>query len=280
MTTNVLRLSEKHYKVKTDSDEEYCDVECANYAWTCSCHDHTTKAAKCAHISIAQLSADMRRLAQPKNEIVSVTKTTKDAIVKDTIAKEGMAESEECIYCHSKNVRKHSIRHNKSGDVQRYFCRECQRKYSATRTSEDVTKTPASDQDIVAEAVALYFDGKKSAEISDMLHEKYESINVIPEIVSDWIYRYKGILQGYINTIDRTQTSKWNYKSMSWESDYVYKRAKKDLAYLYSVLDNKTKVWIAYEMWTAKDDYTKTLSPYKVKQIRAFYNNECSILHI
>lgn len=261
MTIHVLRLGGKHYRVKTDSDKEYCDVKCANYSWTCSCPDFTDKSIKCEHLDIVEISAGMRELSRPKDGTTSALTS-----VPITVA------SDECIYCHSKNVREHSIRHNKSGDVQRYICRDCKRKYTANKQTNEF--------DIILEAMNLHLTGRKTAEVVESLSAKHPDMKITIEIVGEWISKYKTIIHTYYSNLTRARMNRWNFATGGFDADKVYNRSKKDIAYLYSLLDAETKLWIAQGIWTKHDEYLRTLSPYKAKCLRDFQNNQCTILHV
>jgi putative transposase len=260
MTTHVLRLGGKHYQVKTDSDKECCDVKCINYAWTCSCPDYQSKKKRCNHIDMVEISTGMRDLSYPRTEI--------EEILEIQVA----TSLDGCVYCHSKNVREHSIRHNKSGDVQRYVCRDCKRKFSLTKT--------VNNYDIVVEVMDLHLAGKKNTEIAEMLAVKHEDEKITEILIGEWIANYKNIIQNYYIALTRTRIPHWDYSIQGFEPDEIYKRAKRDIRFLYAILDYDTKVWLAKEVQTNHTEYIKNLSPYKAKQIKAFYNNQCTILHV
>ena len=242
MTTHVLHVTKKHYKVKTDSEKECCDVTCTNYAWNCSCPDYQISKKNCQHTDIAEISAGMRELVHP-------------AIFEEP----EVAVSDECVYCHSKNVRKHSIRYNKSGNVQRYVCRDCKRKYSLGRTT--------SNYDIVVEIMDLHLAGKKNAEIAEMLSTKHEDEQITEVLIGYWIVKYKEVIQSYYNTLTRKRMPRWNTAASGFVPDETYKKAKRDIRFLYSILDHDTKVWMAKKIQNKRTEYLKSLSPYKAKQI-------------
>ena len=254
MTTSVLRINSKHYKVKTDSDTEYRDVECAKYAWTCSCPDYNVASRACTHARLVQVSLGMRELAYPRRQTVVVE----------------TEESKECIYCHSDDVRKHSIRHNKSGDIQRYLCRSCNRKYSFSKQ--------AHAYDAAVEAMELHFSGKTYTQITETLAKM--EIEITSDTVSDWVHKYMNVMQSYIVKLTTGLTGDWDAKKKTWVVDETYIRSRKDMGFLYSLLDADTKAWIAQDIWIRQDAHSKTVSSFKAKNAREFANNQCTILYV
>ncbi len=66
---------------------------------------------KCKHIYAVEFSLELRE-------------TIKKEIVIQPI------DSLSCCYYNSENIVKKAIRHNKNGDIQRYLCKECGKRFS------------------------------------------------------------------------------------------------------------------------------------------------------
>ncbi len=83
-------------------------------AWTCECLDFQKtckdKGLYCKHIKAIQFFLKLRN------------KTEIDNILDENPEKE-------CIYCKSKNIIKRGIRKSKKGDLQRYYCKDCKKRF-------------------------------------------------------------------------------------------------------------------------------------------------------
>lgn len=230
MQPHVLRIDSKHYKAKTDKDDDYCDVTYSPRGWACACRDATRLSNRCDHMTMVLFSLGMREMARPETE--------ESNVVEDV--------SQECIYCHSTNVRKHSIRHNKSGEVQRYFCRDCNRKYSHTPKTHKCRA--------VVEAINLHFDGVPYTQISKTIAETADT-KVSEATISDWVDRYSSIVKSYVQMLTYDATLYPVKGTNRYAIHPVYFKARSDIPFVFSVLDNRTKVWIAMKMWEKQDVY-------------------------
>jgi transposase-like protein len=103
-----------------------------------------------------------------------------------------VAEPTNCKYCQSSNI----IRFGTYEGVQRYYCKDCQRKFSGLDTLPKMQT--AIDQ--ISSAVAMYYEGLSLNEISRMLKQIY-NINITDQGIYNWIERFtndaKKITKGY-----------------------------------------------------------------------------------
>src|SRR5659263_87169 len=97
----IIRINDNTYKVKSQSSDTLYDITSTEIGWKCSCPDHQTRGLKCKHIHAVEISFNLRE---------EVKKTTTIQPLKIT----------DCIFCHSINIKKFGIRHNKDFDVQKY----------------------------------------------------------------------------------------------------------------------------------------------------------------
>src|SRR5450759_2093851 len=104
--SNVRRLDENEYRVRSQSTDGEYTVLSTEAGWTCSCPDATFREQKCKHIFAVELSLEIRRRIENSKRIVPL-------------------DYQSCLSCGSKNVVRHGIRHNKNGDLQRYTCKGC-----------------------------------------------------------------------------------------------------------------------------------------------------------
>lgn len=97
---NIRRIDDTHYEVKAQSTDGFYNIDKTEIGWICSCPDYRKRGVKCKHIHAVEISFHLREQIK-KVRIEPVTETT-------------------CQYCHSKNVVKRGVRHNKCGDLQSY----------------------------------------------------------------------------------------------------------------------------------------------------------------
>jgi transposase-like protein len=77
-----------------------------------------------------------------------------------------------CQYCGSPNIAKDGIRHNKSGDLQIYHCKNCDHYFTLNLGFKHVRATPQ----IVTSAMQLYFTGESYRNVQKFL--KLQGVSV------------------------------------------------------------------------------------------------------
>jgi putative transposase len=89
----------------------------------CSCPDHLYRGVKCKHIHGVEFSFALRQ--QVKNEVVV-----------------SQINIKLCPRCQSENIVKHGIHHNKYGDIQRFYCNDCDKWFSINLGFEKMHASP------------------------------------------------------------------------------------------------------------------------------------------
>jgi hypothetical protein len=102
----VKRIDELTYTVKSQSGNgEYCVTKgCGE--WLCECPDNKWRGVTCKHIHAVLFSQSIR--AEVKIRIIKPIENLN-----------------QCIYCGSSNLKKKGIRKNKTGNLQKFLCRDC-----------------------------------------------------------------------------------------------------------------------------------------------------------
>ena len=135
----VRRLSPTHYAVKAPPAEGWQLVELKQGAWTCDC---TSGGILCPHLYAAQLQRSTAKL-QPEY--------FDEAHLK-------------CRYCGSPDVAKCGFRYNSRGIARRFFCNDCQRKFSIPYV-QDALQRPSELVWLLNEV------GSLTAKLTDLLSE-------------------------------------------------------------------------------------------------------------
>jgi putative transposase len=77
-----------------------------------------------------------------------------------------------CPQCQSDQIVKHGIRHNKYGDIQRYSCRNCYKRFTINLGFERMHATPQ----MITSAMQLYFTGESLRNVQKFL--RLQGVNV------------------------------------------------------------------------------------------------------
>ena len=220
---HLFRVNDHNYKVRSQSyDGFFYDVWETVIGWKCSCPDHVVRGMKCKHIWAVVLSLGMRRQAKTK------------------LVLEPIVTLPDCPKCGSVNIKKSGVRRNKSGEIQRYECKDCGKIYSVNVGFEKMKHNPKA----VTAAMQLYFSGES-------LRNTQESLQLIGVFIShttinNWIEKYVSIMKQYVDNLKPNV-------SQTWRADEIFIKVKGDMKYLFALMDDETRYWIAQEVADTKE---------------------------
>ncbi|MGB9022873.1 MAG: DDE-type integrase/transposase/recombinase [Candidatus Bathyarchaeia archaeon] len=224
-------IRERFYRVVSQSGRGMYDVRKARMnetiGWICTCPDFVYRQVKCKHIWAVEFSAKLRELVKPR--------------VIEPI------DVHICIYCKSDRLIKWGIRHNKYGDIQKFSCKSCGRYFTINLGFERMKHSP---QGITA-AMQLYFSGESLRNTAKSL--RLIGVEVRHKTVYCWIRKYVEIMGKYLNQI-KPQVSD------TWRADEMWLKIKGNPKYLYALLDDETRYWIAKEV--AGDKFSREAPEY------------------
>ena len=226
----IQRLGERLYKVASQSSERMYDVIKARMnktiGWVCSCPDHTYRQVKCKHIWAVEISVKLREAVAPR--------------VIEPI------DVHACIYCHSEQIVKDGLRHNKYGDIQIFNCKSCGRYFTLNLGFERMKHNPQG----VTTAMQLYFSGESLRNVSKSL--RLIGVQVSHKTVFMWIKKYTALMEKYVEKITPQVGD-------TWRADELFLKVKGDMKYLYALMDDETRFWIAKEVADTK--HTADITP-------------------
>jgi len=208
------------YHVNSQSGHGVYTVEKLHGVWECSCPDHTYRKEKCKHIWAVEFSLALRNEVQ------------KQVVIKPL-------DSTICVFCGSQTVVKHGLRHNSNGAIQRFTCKTCGKRFTRNLGFEKLKATPQ----IVTCALQLYFTGESLRNVQHIL--KLQGVNVTHQTVYNWIKRYVALMQKYLDKITPQV-------SPVWRADELYIKIKGNMKYLFAMMDDETRYWIAQEVADSK----------------------------
>lgn len=139
LKSDLIRVSDYQYRVHSQTSKRTYDVIKVGENWTCNCTDHKFRKVCCKHIHAIEFSIKIREEVRKQNKI--------------TISPVNVSR---CIRCASDRVVKHGIRHNKSGDIQRFSCKNCHKRFTVNLGFEKMYTTPQA----ITSAMQLYFTGE------------------------------------------------------------------------------------------------------------------------
>ena len=209
----IVRLDETHYTVNSQSRDIQHDVMQTEFGWNCSCEDYQFRSTYCKHIHAVEISNKLHQ--QVKDDVVI------PEIVLDS-----------CKRCQSHNIKKAGMRHNKSGNIQLFKCKDCKTKFSINLGFERMRATP----DQITIAMNLYFNGESSRKAAQSI--ALTGVKVSYKTIQNWIKKYVELMDKYLDKIT-PQVGE------SWRTDEVYLKIKGDKKYLFAMLDSETRFWIA-----------------------------------
>jgi len=213
-------LDDSYYIVKSQSGNGKYEVLKTSIGWMCSCPDHIYRHVKCKHIFGVEFSLALKKRVEstritPLNNISS------------------------CMFCGSDNIVKDGVRHNKYGDLQKFHCRNCQKYFSFNVGFEKMKHNPQA----ITTALQLYFSGESLRNTQKSL--RLLGVEVSHKTVYKWIKKYIGLMEKYIEKLKPEVSD-------TWRADELWMKFKGEMKYVFAIMDDETRYWIAQEVAETK----------------------------
>jgi transposase-like protein len=193
-------------------------------SWTCTCPDFEKRQMACKHILAVQFSQRIKGYveADEENERVKIQ----------------AEEDLKCPKCGGFTVIKSGVRKTKYGEVQRYECQSCQKRFVVDKGFSKVKFDPNA----ILVTLDLYFKGVSLRKICDHL-QQFHKIKVNPTTPMRWVKKYLKILSRY------TEQYKAEVGSI-WHSDEMTVFIKKEgeeryYEWIWNVMDAQTRFLLA-----------------------------------
>jgi len=152
--------------------------------------------------------------------------------VKLKLRKETLVVSHPCPQCNSNNIQKDGTRKTTMGKKQRWFCRDCNKRF----VNEPVSKIKGNEQCVIT-AMDLYMKGVSYRGIADSLKQFY-GLKVTHVTVINWVNQYMARINNYVNTLHPNVSDQWH-------ADEQFIKVKGKTEYVWNVLDNETRFLLA-----------------------------------
>jgi putative transposase len=222
----ILRIDAHHYKVKSQSGNGQYDVISTESGWVCNCPDHTFRHLCCKHIHAVEFSLKIREEIKKSVVIEPIT-------------------AQACQFCNSDQIVKNALRHNKYGNIQRYLCKSCHKRFSINLGFEGMKASPQT----ITSSMQLYFTGESLRGVQKFLN--LQGIKVNHVTIYRWIDKYVGLMQKYLAQI-QPQVSD------TWRADELFIKVSGNLKYLFAMMDDETRFLIAQEVADSKNHHDAT----------------------
>ncbi len=214
--SEIRRIDQNEYKVKSQSGIGEYQVLSTELGWLCSCPDAIYRNIECKHILAVQFSLKIR--TEVENQVLAP-----------------IVDTEACIFCGSKHVVKDGVRRNKSGNIQRFECKECGKLFTVNLGFERMKHNPQA----ITSAMQLYFSGESLRNTQRSL--ELLGVEVCPQTILNWITKYVGLMEKYLDKITPNVGS-------VWRADELYVKVKGNNKYLFALMDDQTRFWIAQQV--------------------------------
>jgi transposase-like protein len=218
--SQVSQIEENFYTVKSQSGNGEYAVYQVDGEWHCECPDHTYRHVKCKHLHALEFSQKMKQEVKA-HVVIQPLNTSK------------------CVYCGSEEIVKDGLRHNKKGALQVYLCKTCEKHFTLNLGFEGMRVTPQ----IITSAMQLYFTGESLRNVQKFL--KLQGVAVSHVAVGKWIKKYVTLMKGYVEKLKPNVSD-------TWRADEMYVKVAGDMKYLYAMMDDETRFWIAQEVAESK----------------------------
>jgi putative transposase len=223
----IKRINASRYFVKSQAGNGKYEVSATKLGWKCSCPDQKFRGVKCKHIYAVEISFAIRKE-------VEVTRI------------EPLVNVNECIYCKSATIVKDGLRHNTHGDIQKFNCKSCGRYFTINIGFEKMKHNPHG----ITTAMQLYFSGESLRNTSHSL--KLIGMEITHQTVYNWIKKYTTLMQTYLNRIIPNVGD-------AWRTDELYVKIHGNMKYMYALMDDETRFWIAQQVADTK--FTADIKP-------------------
>jgi transposase-like protein len=224
----VKRVDDFLYVVKSQSNNGEYTVNKVDGQWLCDCPDNKYRHVDCKHIHAVIFSRAIRAEVKVRT-ILPIENLT------------------ECIYCGSSNLIKKGLRKNKTGNIQKFYCQDCRKYFTFNLGFERMKHNPQA----ITSAMQLYFSGESLRNTMESL--KLLGVEVSYRTILNWIRKYTKLMNDYVEKLEPNVGN-------TWRADELWIKVKGNLKYLFAMMDDETRFWIAQEVADNKDRHdTRTL---------------------
>ncbi len=176
----------------------------------CNCIEHKTKGSDCEHILV---------------ELEKIKRSGQGFKIMER------KKFNLCKFCNSGNLKKDGIRKCKKGNVQRFKCLDCKKRFSDTIGFEKMKYNDIA----ITRSLTISCGGLSYRDIAD--HFEQEGISVSHVTVYNWIKKYGNITSEYMKGIVPRV-------SETWRTDEIFIKISGEMKLQYTMMDHSTRYMI------------------------------------
>ncbi|MGC1930987.1 MAG: DDE-type integrase/transposase/recombinase, partial [Candidatus Nitrosopolaris sp.] len=206
------------------------EVRLFDTIWVCTCPDFETREIEaCTHIHCVKfwIATNTYLQDKPKPKVLA----------EDTIT---------CKRCASIRV----IHYGKSAaGKQTLFCKDCNYRF----IEDSLLKRVRFTHELITLTLDLYFSGLSLRKLARNINDHFD-ISVDFTTIYNWIKRYIPIISEYVNSLTPQLSDTWHADELfiKMHGGKTYK-GKTNLAFLWNVMDRKTRFLLASKVSEARD---------------------------
>jgi transposase-like protein len=217
------KINDFTYRVWSQKGNGHYIVVREGLEWKCECPDFTLNHVVCKHIhAVEQFSLNERRAIPLEKEGDNLCEEVEPVLV--------------CKFCGSEHMVKRGYRNTQRGKIQRFYCKDCKRKFVVNEGFEKMKATPQT----VTIALDLYFKGISMRSIVDHLKQFY-NVEVSHVAVYKWIKKYVNLMKEYVDQLVPRVSGIWHSGEMALNVNGDFK-------WLWNVMDNESRFWLATQI--------------------------------
>jgi len=232
----IKRINKLRFRVKSQSDDsKWYEVE-KKYGhnlgghqegeWICSCPDFQFRHLVCKHVYAISFSKELRKRIVSQDVVGSVVPIINESI--------------ECKKCKSSEIVKDGKRHNKSGLIQKYLCRDCGYRFIINVGFEYAKKNPK----LICAAIDLYFKGVSLRKVADHIKQFYH-VEIANTSVLRWVQRFAKEVSPFVDSLTPAHLG-----GIYHVDEMIVKVRREEMAkghyqWLWNLMDDTTRFWIS-----------------------------------
>jgi len=235
IASQIKRINKLHYRVKSQSNEKIWYDVVKEYGhnlggrqdgrYTCTCPDFQFRSLVCKHIYSVQFSKELRK-----------------KIISEDIAQPLVIPSpqSECLKCKTQDqIVKDGKRYNKSGEIQKYLCRNCGYRFIVNVGFENAKKNPK----VICAAIDLYFKGVSLRKVADHVKQFY-GVKIADTSVLRWIQRFAEVVTPFVDSLTPQKLNGVYHVDEMVVHVRKEKIDKGHYQWLWNLMDDTTRFWI------------------------------------
>lgn len=219
------QINDFTYRVWSQKGKHHYIVVREGLEWKCECPDFTFNHVVCKHIHAVEQYRLNQTIAFPsEKEGDSLYEIEEPSLV--------------CKFCGSERIVKRGFKKTQKGKKQRFFCKDCERRFVVNDGFEKMKSTPQT----VTLALDLYFKGLSLRNIVDHFKQFYD-VEVSHVAVFKWIKKYVKLMKEYVDQLVPNVSGIWHSDEMTLKIRNLDNHEK--LRWMWNVIDNESRFWLA-----------------------------------